>query len=227
MSIKDRNIDMKELKKGIQMILTAFNQQKEQFIKIINSMKEKIILLEDQIVKLKEENNIYQNKLFTLQKNIKCISKTICQLKDDEESVEEKNNSYTEKYNKSNSDDQEDNSVKLSKDKNNIFFKKHSLNKLEIKKPEKINNKIIQDLNNYFNDYNNFYNREDDITIKNKDNIFLNDVYKTLNSKKNKNKKESKTTLSNIIINDEISSKSDKEIKENLYDNNNNINHDK
>ena len=90
MSINDRNIDMKELKKGIQMILTAFNEQKEQYLKIINSMKEKIISLEDQIMKLKEENNLYQNKLYTLQKNIKCISKTICQLKEDEDSIEEK-----------------------------------------------------------------------------------------------------------------------------------------
>jgi hypothetical protein len=216
---------MKELKKGIQMILTAFNQQKAQFIKIINSMKEKIILLEDEIVKLKEENNLYQNKLFTLQKNIKCISKTICQIKDDEESIEEKNNSFTDKYDKSNSIEQEDN-AKLSKEKNNIFFKKHSLNKLEIKKPEKINNKIIQDLNNYFNDY---YNREDDIKIKNKENIYLNGVYMTLNNKKNKNKKESRSTISNNI-NEENNNKSDnKEIKENSSDNNNNdnINHDK
>ena len=225
MSINDRNIDMKELKKGIQMILTAFNQQKAQFIKIINSMKEKIILLEDEIVKLKEENNLYQNKLFTLQKNIKCISKTICQIKDDEESIEEKNNSFTDKYDKSNSIEQEDN-AKLTKEKNNIFFKKHSLNKLEIKKPEKINNKIIQDLNNYFNDY---YNREDDIKIKNKENIYLNGVYMTLNNKKNKNKKESRSTISNNI-NEENNNKSDnKEIKENSSDNNNNdnINHDK
>ena len=211
---------MKELKKGIQMILTAFNQQKAQYIKIINSMKEKIILLEDEIVKLKEENNLYQNKLFTLQKNIKCISKTICQIKDDEESIEEKNNSYTDKYDKSNSIEQEDN-VKLAKEKNNIFFKKHSLNKLEIKKPEKINNKIIQDLNNYFNDY---YNREDDIKIKNKEKIYLNGVYLTLNNKKNKNKKESKSTISNNI-NEESNNKSDnKEIKENSSDNNNNDN---
>ena len=220
MSINDRNIDMKELKKGIQMILTAFNQQKAQYIKIINSMKEKIILLEDEIVKLKEENNLYQNKLFTLQKNIKCISKTICQIKDDEESIEEKNNSYTDKYDKSNSIEQEDN-VKLAKEKNNIFFKKHSLNKLEIKKPEKINNKIIQDLNNYFNDY---YNREDDIKIKNKEKIYLNGVYLTLNNKKNKNKKESKSNISNNI-NEESNNKSDnKEIKDNSSDNNNNDN---
>ena len=224
MSINDRNIDMKELKKGIQMILTAFNEQKEQYLKIINSMKEKIISLEDQIMKLKEENNLYQNKLYTLQKNIKCISKTICQLKEDEDSIEEKNISDTDKFDKSNSSDQEDNLIKLTKDKNNDFFRKHSLNKLELKKPV--------NLDNYFNEDNIYYNREDDIQIKKRDNIYMNNVYKTLNNKKNKNKKESKTTISNVN-NDEINTKyfenkNDKEMKEKLYENNNdNINQDK
>ena len=224
MSINDRNIDMKELKKGIQMILTAFNEQKEQYLKIINSMKEKIISLEDQIMKLKEENNLYQNKLYTLQKNIKCISKTICQLKEDEDSIEEKNISDTDKFDKSNSSDQEDNLIKLTKDKNNDFFRKHSLNKLELKKPV--------NLDNYFNEDNIYYNREDDIQIKKRDNIYMNNVYKTLNNKKNKNKKESKTTMSNVN-NDEINTKyfenkNDKEMKGKLYENNNdNINQDK
>ena len=224
MSINDRNIDMKELKKGIQMILTAFNEQKEQYLKIINSMKEKIISLEDQIMKLKEENNLYQNKLYTLQKNIKCISKTICQLKEDEDSIEEKNISDTDKFDKSNSSDQEDNLIKLTKDKNNDFFRKHSLNKLELKKPV--------NLDNYFNEDNIYYNREDDIQIKKRDNIYMNNVYKTLNNKKNKNKKESKTTISNVN-NDEINTKyfenkNDKEMKGKLYENNNdNINQDK
>ena len=224
MSINDRNIDMKELKKGIQMILTAFNEQKEQYLKIINSMKEKIISLEDQIMKLKEENNLYQNKLYTLQKNIKCISKTICQLKEDEDSIEEKNISDTDKFDKSNSSDQEDNLIKLTKDKNNDFFRKHSLNKLELKKPV--------NLDNYFNEDNIYYNREDDIQIKKRDNIYMNNVYKTLNNKKNKNKKESKTTISNVN-NDEINTKyfenkNDKEMKEKLCENNNdNINQDK
>ena len=66
MSVNENNIDMKELKKGIQMILTAFNEQKEQYIKIINSLKEKILSLEEQVNKLKEENILYQNKLYTL-----------------------------------------------------------------------------------------------------------------------------------------------------------------
>ena len=224
MSINDRNIDMKELKKGIQMILTAFNEQKQQYLKIINSMKEKIISLEDQIMKLKEENNLYQNKLYTLQKNIKCISKTICQLKEDEDSIEEKNMSDTDKFDKSNSSDQEDNLIKLTKDKNNDFFRKHSLNKLELKNPV--------NLDNYFNEDNIYYNREDDIQIKKKNNIYMNNAYKTLNNKKNKNKKESKTTISNVN-NDEnntkyFENKSDKETKEKLYENkNDNINKDK
>ena len=107
MSVNENNIDMKELKKGIQMILTAFNEQKEQYIKIINSLKERILSLEEQVNKLKEENILYQNKLYTLQKNIKCISKTIYQLREDEESVEEKNMSDFDKSEKTNSENTE------------------------------------------------------------------------------------------------------------------------
>ena len=79
-----KNIDIKEFQRGIQIIIEAFNEQKKQYIKIINSMNERINSLEHIVNKLKEENSFYQNKLQTLQKNIKCISKSICQLKDDE-----------------------------------------------------------------------------------------------------------------------------------------------
>ena len=84
MNIDKNDINIKELQKGIKMILEGFEEQKKQYIAIINSMNEKIDSLEQQINKLKEENSLYQNKLRTLQKNIKCISKSICDLKDDE-----------------------------------------------------------------------------------------------------------------------------------------------
>ena len=231
MSINDRNIDIKELKKGIQMILRAFNEQKEKYLKIINSMKEKISLLEDQIIKLKEENNLYQNKLFTLQKNIKCISKTICQIKDDEEESIEGKNSDMDKSDKSNSSELEQNlKIKLTKDKNKDFFKKHSLNKLEMKKTTK-NNNINQENNNYFREDNNYYSREDDIQIKKKDrndNNYLNNIYKTINNKKYNIKKESAGRFSKIVNDDNndyaryTEIKNDKDIKDNLYETNNN-----
>ena len=237
MSINDRNIDIKELKKGIQMIIKAFNEQKEQYLKIINSMKEKIALLEEQITKLTEENNRYQNKLFSLQQNIKYISKTICQIKDDEESIEDKDNNDVDKSNSSNSIDQEQNlKIKLIKNKNKDFFKKYSLNKLEIKKPIK---SINQESNINFEDEeeedNNYYIRDDDIQIKRKekkDNNYMNNIYKTLNIKKsniketesifNSNSNEDKT---DYVRNEE--SKKEKEIKDNLNDSNNNSNQDK
>ena len=125
MSVNENNIDMKELKKGIQMILTAFNEQKEQYTKIINSLKEKILSLEEQVNKLKEENILYQNKLYTLQKNIKCISKTIYQLREDEESVEEKNISDFDKSEKTNSEDTEKKILMKEKDKIDDFYKKY------------------------------------------------------------------------------------------------------
>ena len=231
MSINDRNIDIKELKKGIQMILRAFNEQKEKYLKIINSMKEKISLLEDQIIKLKEENNLYQNKLFTLQENIKCISKTICQIKDDEEESIEGKNSDMDKSDKSNSSELEQNlKIKLTKDKNKDFFKKHSLNKLEMKKTTK-NNNINQENNNYFREDNNYYSREDDIQIKKKDrndNNYLNNIYKTINNKKYNIKKESAGGFSKIVNDDNndyaryTEIKNDKDIKDNLYETNNN-----
>ena len=230
MSINDRNIDIKELKKGIQMILRAFNEQKEKYLKIINSMKEKISLLEEQVIKLKEENNLYQNKLYTLQKNIKCISKTICQIKDEEESNESKNISDMDKSDKSNSSELDQNlKIKLTKDKNKDFFKKHSLNKLEMKKTTK-NNKN-QEINDYFREDNNIYRREDDIQIKKKDrndNNYLKNLYKTINNKKYNIKKESLSGFSKIANDDKndyvryTEIKNDKEIKENLYETNNN-----
>ena len=230
MSINDRNIDIKELKKGIQMILRAFNEQKEKYLKIINSMKEKISLLEEQVIKLKEENNLYQNKLYTLQKNIKCISKTICQIKDEEESNESKNISDMDKSDKSNSSELDQNlKIKLTKDKNKDFFKKHSLNKLEMKKTTK-NNKN-QEINDYFREDNNIYRREDDIQIKKKDrndNNYLKNLYKTINNKKYNIKKESAGGFSKIVNDDNndyaryTEIKNDKDIKDNLYETNNN-----
>ena len=92
MIINENNIDIKEFQRGIQMILEAFTEQKKQYIAIINSMNEKIISLEQQVSKLKEENSVYQNKLHNLQQNIKSISKSIIQLKDDEISINDENN---------------------------------------------------------------------------------------------------------------------------------------
>ena len=223
MSINDKNVEIKELKKGIQMILRAFNEQKEQYLKIINSMKEKIISLEEQIIKLKEENNLYQNKLYSLQKNIKCISKTICQIKD-EDSIEDKIISDFEKSDKSNSSQESQNlKIKLTKDKNNDFFKKHSLNKLEIKKIIK-NNNNNQELNSFEEDDNNYYySRDDDIQIKN--NSYINNVYKTINNKKYNINKQVEGSFNNIDSDDKndftgyTEFKNDKEIKEKLYDN--------
>jgi len=232
MSVNENNIDMKELKKGIQMILTAFNEQKEQYIKIINSLKEKILSLEEQVNKLKEENILYQNKLYTLQKNIKCISKTIYQLREDEESVEEKNMSDFDKSEKTNSEDTEKKMLMKEKDKNDDFYKKYNLNKLELTKIKKISNKN-QEENNYLLVDNNNFRRDDDIKIKSKDSSYMKNIYNNLNSKKNQSKKESKSKISSII-NDDLSinnkffeNKSDKEIKESFFDINDNINQDK
>ena len=235
MSNNERNLDMKELQKGIQMVLAAFNEQKEQYIKIINSLKERIMSLEEEMMKLKEENSLYQNKLYTLQKNIKNISKTICQIKDDEESIDERNNSYLDKSDKSNSnEDDESLKITLIKKRNKEYFKKYNLNKLEMKKPIKINHKNPE-INNYFKEDNNSYSRDDDIQIKKKDNNDINymkNIYNTLNNKKIKNKKDSKSKFSNIKTEDNdnfknIETKKDNEVDEISLDNNINENQNK
>lgn len=68
------------LDKGVEIIISAFNEQKNEFTKAIYE-------LETENNKLKEENNIYKNKLSILHKKLSKISKTFCDLDiDDEES---------------------------------------------------------------------------------------------------------------------------------------------
>ena len=73
-----------EFEKGIQIILIAFQQQKKNYLNIIKAMQDKITILEEELKKIKEINIIYKNKLNSIKKNIKHISTTICQLKEDE-----------------------------------------------------------------------------------------------------------------------------------------------
>jgi len=228
MNIDEKIVNIIDLKKGIKMILTAFSEQKAQYLKIINSMKEKIILLEEQIIKLKDENKLYQNKLFSLQKNIKYISKTICQLKDDEETNAEKNTSYMNKYDKSSSIDQDKTiKIKLTKDKNNEFFKRNSINKLEMKLST-ILDKKNNELNNYYDNNNKNSNksigneytnsRDDDIQIKKKEKNDINNIYNFIKNKKRSFQIESKSsnqTNENNNFKEDLESKSYNEITDN------------
>ena len=200
MIINEKNIEIKDFQKGIQVILEAFNEQKKQYMNIINSMNEKMILLEKQINKLKEENAFYQNKLHTLQKNIKCISKSICQLKDDEilnnEEFNDNSNNNVDKNVKNSSYDK-NNYLKIISDKNKDLQKVHNLNKIDAQNARNKNHK-----NKYINELN-YYTREEDISINKKNKIYMKAINKILtnNSVKNKN------NLMNIngkIINDNI-----------------------
>ena len=196
MIVNGKNIDIKDFQKGIQMILEAFNEQKKQYINIINSMNEKMILLEQQVSKLKEENAFYQNKLHTLQKNIKCISKSICQLKDDEilnNDVINDNivkNPITNKFDK-------DNYLKIIMDKNKDLLNIHNLNKLENQKTKNKNHK-----NKYINELN-YYTGEQDISIIKKDKIYKKAINKILNINNIKNKTDS-ISIKTKDINDKI-----------------------
>ena len=214
MIVNGTNIDIKDFQKGIQMILEAFNEQKKQYLNIINSMNEKMILLEQQVSKLKEENAFYQNKLHTLQKNIKCISKSICQLKDDEilnnDVINDNNdniikNPITNKFDK-------DNYLKIIMDKKKDLLNIHNLNKLENQKTKNKNHK-----NKYINELN-YYTGEQDISIIKKDKIYKKAINKILNIDSIKNKTDS-ISIKKKDVNDNIKFNENR-IKDKLFDEN-------
>ena len=187
-----KNIDIKEFQRGIQIIIEAFNEQKKQYIKIINSMNERINLLEHIVNKLKEENSFYQNKLQTLQKNIKCISKSICQLKDDEILINDKdkeNSKIIEDKDKNNLNENES-FLKSILDKKNItdYFEINNSNKFEIQDIKNKNQK------NKFNEKLNYYTNENDISNNKRDIIYMKAINKLLSNRISKNKKD----ISNI-----------------------------
>jgi len=200
MNIDKNDINIKELQKGIKMILEGFEEQKKQYIAIINSMNEKIDSLEQQINKLKEENSLYQNKLRTLQKNIKCISKSICDLKDDEILIndENKKNEILDKEIKNNNLMENENYLELLKEKNkaNDSFRIHK-NKFEIMK-----NKNTNHINKFFNDFN--YYIKDEGNIENRqDKVYMKAINKILNNKIKKDKSDLKK-INNKAINENI-----------------------
>ena len=198
MIINENNIDIKEFQRGIQMILEAFTEQKKQYIAIINSMNEKIISLEQQVSKLKEENSVYQNKLHNLQQNIKSISKSIIQLKDDEISInDENNNKKIEKKGDINLNENEGYMKSLmNKNSKKDIFEINFLNKIENQKTKNRNNK--NNKNKYLNELN-YYTRENDISVNKKDQIYMKAINKILSSRINKNKNDPKNLHNNDI----------------------------
>ena len=200
MNIDKNDINIKELQKGIKMILEGFEEQKKQYIAIINSMNEKIDSLEQQINKLKEENSLYQNKLRTLQKNIKCISKSICDLKDDEILIndENKKNEILDKEIKNNNLMENENYLELLKEKNkaNDSFRIHK-NKFEIMK-----NKNTNHINKFFNDFT-YYIKDEGNTENRQDKVYMKAINKILNNKIKKDKSDLKK-MNNKAINENI-----------------------
>ena len=200
MNIDKNDINIKELQKGIKIILEGFEEQKKQYIAIINSMNEKIDSLEQQINKLKEENSLYQNKLRTLQKNIKCISKSICDLKDDEILIndENKKNEILDKEIKNNNLMENENYLELLKEKNkaNDSFRIHK-NKFEIMK-----NKNTNHINKFFNDFN-YYIKDEGNTENRQDKVYMKAINKILNNKIKKDKSDLKK-MNNKAINENI-----------------------
>ena len=185
----ENKFNIKNLDKGVQIILTAFKEQKEQYLKIINSMKQKINILEEQIKKLKEENILYYNKLTILQKNIKYISKTIYQLKeDDDELIDDKNISYNNNSNNVSETTQQKESIK---EKGEQSYKGQCLNKTNMNRNENI---IYRNKQMNKNILGNNSDTDNDIKSNMNKNKYL----------KNKNNKDSKQSFNSAINRNEI-----------------------
>ena len=183
--IDGNKMDIKEFERGIQNIIEAFNEQKKQYIAIINSMNEKIISLEQLVNKLKEENFFYQNKLHNLQKNIECISKSICKLKDDELLINDNINSIIDK-DRSNNLNENENFLKLILDKKNKidYFGIDNTNKFKAQETKKSNHK------NEYRDEINYYIYENDISNNKRNKIYMKAINKLLSNSVLKNKKD-------------------------------------
>ena len=209
-------INTKDFEKGVKMILNAFKQQKDKYLNIIKSMQEKINILEDEIKKLQEVNIIYKNKLNSIQKNIKHISSTICQLKEEEKDDFLFDNLNTEKNISNENKENIINKKEKSKEKNNKIHKRHSFNKYELKKILYENN----DLNKIFTDKRE--NIDENIKTYRSKKIVKNNILKNLYNSKNKNKRKSIISISNGVNNNKsnrlcLDNKSESLNKKDLY----------
>ena len=196
MIINDKIIDAKEFQRGIQIILEAFSEQKKQYIQIINSLNEKIISLEQQVNELKEENSIYRKKLHNLQNKIKCISKSICQLKDDEMLINDEDNEVNIDKKENNNLNENESRWKslMNENSSKEFFQAKRLINKEMIKKNNIKNKYFNELNHY--------TRDNDISVNKKDKIYTKAINKILSNRISKNKKEIKIPHHEIINED-------------------------
>ena len=146
-------------------------------------MKQKISILEEQIKKLKEENILYYNKLNMLQKNIKYISKTIYQLKDeDDEFIDDKNISDNNNSDNVSEATQQKETIKEKGDKSQ---KRNSLNNADLNRNENIIYRNKQMNKNALGD-----NSDTDNDIKSN--------MKSTKCLKNKNNKDSKKNFNSF-----------------------------
>lgn len=214
MENKDNLKNFNEFEKGIQIILIAFQQQKKNYLNIIKAMQNKITILEEELKKIKDINIIYKNKLNSIKKNIKHISTTICQLKE-----EEINDTIFDNLNLINniSDENKENKINTKiKEKNHERQKRHSFNKYELKKLLYKND----DLNQIFTEKRD--NLNEDLKIKRniKNNLLKNLYGKTIKYKKNSTISITNGTKKNNVINKICFDNKSERLnnKKNLYD---------
>lgn len=105
------------LDKGLKIIISAFNEQKDEY-------NNNISLLKSEIKKLQEENFIYKNKLTSLQQKLNSLSKTVLLL--DEEVDETKKEEEKAKMETLNTEFHLSNPNLINNNKNNIISRNNN-----------------------------------------------------------------------------------------------------
>ncbi len=210
--------------KGLKIIMSAFNEQKKEYSKIIYKQ-------EIEIKQLKEENNMYKNKLSILHKKLYTISRTFCDIQIDNEKDKEDNyqiqnyhnntiqkgyNTFKNIYQKKNKKDSFNTQKSLNKNHNCSVQEEAKSSRFEnrpLRTHQKNKNSSISHftLKNYFlNDNVGYGNYMENLNIVKKKTI-LNDSNE---DDLNKNKSYVIDTSKNISLNNFEESKSDRDLEQ-------------
>ena len=184
------------LNDAFELILKIFNEERKYYEETINSLKNKISELEDSLIKVKNENMVYQTKISKLKAKLRSISKTVSKLEDSDFELK----MDTIKDNIHNSELNELNNI-------NINMNTSHYNTIKYRNTDTINSfrkqsKIIQDINNNksinINNTNNHYLRMN-LFDNNKLSYNEEDISTCYNKKTHK--KTLSTKIKNSILN--------------------------
>jgi len=128
------------LNNAFELILKIFEEERTYYQDTINSLKEKISELENNLLQVKKENMAYQTRITKLKAKLRSISKTVSKLEESDFEV------------KINSKDIQDNEIN-DESNNNININKSQFNTIKYRNTDTLNSfrkksKIISDINN-------------------------------------------------------------------------------